>query len=243
MQKPTLSLFAAFFLLIACDTAKPSTPTQKNEGEVCSKDDQCKTGLCDAIAGTQTSCVRKCTDGCLANEICEQLTPGRYSCVKDRGGLCSQCVLDSDCPYPADKCIVVDGKGVCGRDCAYNQNCPTSYRCLQGVGTDGKAKPQQCTAASGSCTCTSATAGQMISCSSTNSSGTCGGFRTCDGLSGFNSCTAKLPEPEFCNGIDDDCDGKIDENVMPLSCGVGACATTIDSCVDGGVRTDRKSVV
>ncbi len=225
------------FLAIACGTPKPATPTLKSEGDACLRDDECKTGLCEGAPGTATSCVRKCTGGCEANEICEQLTLGRFSCVKDRGGLCGSCTLDSDCPYPADKCLVIDGKGLCGRDCAFNQNCPTSYRCLQGVGTDGKAKAQQCTPASGSCTCTSSTAGQMVSCTSANSSGTCSGFRTCDGVSGFNTCTAKVPEPEICNGIDDDCDGKIDENVVPLTCGTGACKNTVDSCIDGGVTT------
>ena len=240
VQTPQIRIIGIVSLLllgVACDTAKPSTPTLKNEGEVCVRDDECSTGLCEGAPGTQTSCTRKCTGGCQANEICEQLTVGRFSCVKDRGGLCSQCVLDSDCPYPADKCLVIDGKGLCGRDCAFNQNCPTSYRCLQGLGTDGKAKAQQCTPASGSCTCTATTAGQMVSCTASNSSGTCSGFRTCDGVQGFNGCTAKIPEPELCNGLDDDCDGKIDEIITPLTCGVGACKNTVDSCVDGGITT------
>ncbi len=241
-MRPTLNLsvvvalaFAAGFALSSCSKTPPAAPTLKNEGEACIKDEDCTTGLCEGIPGTATLCVRKCTGGCQANEICSQLTTGRFSCVKDRGGLCTSCTLDTDCPYPADKCIVIDGRGVCGRDCAFNQNCPTSYRCLQGIGTDGKAKSQQCTPASGSCTCTSATAGQMVACSSTNSLGTCTGYRTCDGVSGFDNCSARIPQPEVCNGVDDNCNGSIDENMGSQTCGVGACKRTVDTCTDGGV--------
>ncbi len=234
MSLTRITRLAALVVISACSTPKPAVPSLKAEGDVCSKDDECKTGLCEGVAGTQTLCTRKCADGCAASEICEQLTPGRFSCVKDRGQLCTVCQVDRDCPYPADKCITVDGKGVCGRDCAFNQACPTSYQCLQGLGTDGKPKSQQCTPKSGSCSCTATNAGQMVSCGQMNSSGTCNGFRTCDGVNGFTACSAKLPEPELCNGIDDDCDGQIDEGSTPVTCGQGACKVTISSCTAGG---------
>jgi hypothetical protein len=39
---------------------------------------------------------------------------------------------------------------------------------------------------------------------------------------------------DICNGIDDDCDGQVDEDAgPPLSCGVGACAVTTPACVNG----------
>jgi hypothetical protein len=39
---------------------------------------------------------------------------------------------------------------------------------------------------------------------------------------------------DICNGIDDDCDGQVDEDAgPPLSCGVGACAATTPACVNG----------
>ncbi|MFH1720082.1 MAG: MopE-related protein [Patescibacteria group bacterium] len=38
---------------------------------------------------------------------------------------------------------------------------------------------------------------------------------------------------DACNGIDDDCDGLVDEEVFEIPCGVGACAHTVLSCLNG----------
>ncbi len=38
---------------------------------------------------------------------------------------------------------------------------------------------------------------------------------------------------ELCNGLDDDCDGVVDNGFAEVTCGVGACARTVGSCVDG----------
>lgn len=38
---------------------------------------------------------------------------------------------------------------------------------------------------------------------------------------------------EICNGLDDDGDGMVDEDLAELACGVGACATTVVACVGG----------
>ena len=41
------------------------------------------------------------------------------------------------------------------------------------------------------------------------------------------------PSPEVCNGLDDDCDGLIDEDLGTTTCGVGECQVTVQNCVDG----------
>ena len=38
---------------------------------------------------------------------------------------------------------------------------------------------------------------------------------------------------ELCNGLDDDCNGAVDENLGTLSCGTGACVRTAPACVGG----------
>ncbi len=38
---------------------------------------------------------------------------------------------------------------------------------------------------------------------------------------------------EICNGVDDNCDGSVDEGFGEASCGLGICANTVKTCVDG----------
>ena len=38
---------------------------------------------------------------------------------------------------------------------------------------------------------------------------------------------------EICNGFDDNCDGSSDEGFGTISCGIGACYTEIDECIEG----------
>lgn len=47
------------------------------------------------------------------------------------------------------------------------------------------------------------------------------------------SAVAGEPSPEVCDGVDNDCDGSIDEDLGKISCGVGACMVTLDACRDG----------
>ncbi len=58
----------------------------------------------------------------------------------------------------------------------------------------------------------------------------------------FGRCLDQvLPDDEVCNGLDDDCDGRVDENIAPRACytvpdamrGVGECADGTQSCVGG----------
>jgi hypothetical protein len=41
------------------------------------------------------------------------------------------------------------------------------------------------------------------------------------------------PKAEVCDGLDNNCNGKVDENLGTETCGVGACQNTVDKCVDG----------
>lgn len=223
------------FSLAGCTCGnRPNKPTLLAEGELCTNDEACETGLCEPPPGKDKVCVRQCGNDCRTGEVCTQLTPNRFACQPEKAGLCNACSKDSDCPYPADKCVVVNGvEKVCGRDCAFDQKCPGSYRCVNASGLDGSPRPQQCIPTSGTCTCTAATVGQTVSCESQNGFGRCAGKRVCDGQSGYSACDAKTPAEELCNALDDDCDGQLDEGLASLSCGVGECARTVASCAGG----------
>nr|HEX4314431.1 MopE-related protein [Kofleriaceae bacterium] len=58
----------------------------------------------------------------------------------------------------------------------------------------------------------------------------------CDGkIDEGLSCSQCVPSAEICNNKDDDCDGVIDEDIPPIPCGidVGICTTGTESCVNG----------
>jgi hypothetical protein len=52
------------------------------------------------------------------------------------------------------------------------------------------------------------------------------------------ACTPKdLATEEVCDALDNDCDGEVDEGFEVLTCGVGACETSVYSCQEGAVTT------
>jgi hypothetical protein len=46
-----------------------------------------------------------------------------------------------------------------------------------------------------------------------------------------------MPTVEVCDGLDNNCNGKVDEDLGTETCGVGACENTVDKCVDGEPNT------
>jgi hypothetical protein len=237
LSRALAACIAVSFAACQCGHQPPPKQTLKMEGEPCTSDDQCETGLCDGPAlVTSATCVRKCADGCKDGEVCIQWTPNRFACASDKRLLCSPCMNDADCAYPSDHCIVVNGENVCGRDCAFDDNCPDGYACLTGKDVDGTEKPYQCKPMNASCACL-ARGDFMQPCTVTNASGTCGGIKQCDLTANTVSCDAPTPTAEICNGKDDNCDGTIDEGLGTVSCGIGACMRTAPACVNGDAGT------
>ena len=52
-------------------------------------------------------------------------------------------------------------------------------------------------------------------------------------------CDAMTPVgvEEVCNGVDDDCDGAIDERMGTTTCGTGPCVNTVENCIKGEPQT------
>jgi hypothetical protein len=209
----------------------------KVEGDPCDDDGQCETGFCEAVKGTQKKCLRTCTAGCTALEQCEPLAADggedRFGCVPAASGLCRTCDSDSVCPYPGDKCIVLQDEHFCGRDCGFDGTCPLTYSCLMATRLDGGTSPSQCQPTSGTCKCTDKNEGQSMPCDVKNAIGDCVGVQVCKPPQGFTTCSAHVPVPEVCNGVDDDCNGLTDDGLPNLQCGVGDCLRSSASCANG----------
>ncbi|MDI1448380.1 MopE-related protein [Polyangium sp. 6x1] len=63
------------------------------------------------------------------------------------------------------------------------------------------------------------------------------GTQTCVG-GAWGACEGEtVPGVESCNGVDDDCDAKTDEDFGQLNCGAGACFVSVEACVNGMPQT------
>ncbi|MGM0576472.1 MAG: MopE-related protein [Myxococcota bacterium] len=164
---------------------------------------------CDTDKPTPTCVVETCEAGFFR--------AGDFSCVPVTDDSCDACQTDADCPTPGDRCLFLDGRKVCGRDCSPGNlhgtaagECPTGFECrVTGTG------PEQCVPLSGSCDCLAAHDGESRTCTVSTTFGTCSGTETCDPAQGWIGCTAGTPGPEVCNGLDDDCNGVVDDGVSP----------------------------
>jgi hypothetical protein len=228
-------LLTLALVLEGCSCGRaPVNNVLKPEGEACATDEECESSLCDQLPGKPKVCFRKCATVCKPGDVCTSLAVGdRYACVPEKPGLCQGCELNTDCPYPGDRCVELGGTKVCARDCAFDGQCPASYRCADATDTTGAYAPKQCQPTSGTCDCIASTAGQTVPCSETNSFGTCTGVKTCRPPNGYDACSAPVPTAETCNGRDDDCNGMTDENLGETVCGEGECKRTVSNCING----------
>jgi hypothetical protein len=63
-----------------------------------------------------------------------------------------------------------------------------------------------------SCPCNSGRDGVTNACTIANANGACAGMETCNGATAsWMGCTAMTPVAEVCNGLDDNCNGQVDE--------------------------------
>jgi len=190
---------------------------------------------CDA-SGLQPRCVvDECDEG--------HWQASELSCIEFPATLCKQCAADKACQVPGDSCeaLVADSKSFCLWDCSAGSLhsdageeqgvCPEGYSCVE---TDGQGQLFfKCMPLSGSCECLAEDAGEIRLCKVSSELGTCVGQETCDPDSGWIDCTANQPGPETCNGIDDDCDGSIDDDWPEKG---QACLGGVGECQRAGTR-------
>ncbi len=152
--------------------------------------------------------------------------------------LCRPCITSLDCAesfQSPDKCVALSSSGrFCGVGCASTDDCPSGYECRESTATEPGPPLLQCVPKdSDTCPCTNVWSEQGAStvCYLENAFGSCLGYKVCqDGLS--FACQGEPAIEEVANGLDEDCDGSIDEDIC--TCGDDicdfSCSEDKDSC-------------
>lgn len=184
----------------------------------CDQNEDCESGWCVQHLGAGV-CSQACQEECPAGWSCQQVAGTVpdvvYICVSDFANLCRPCHTNDNCTSvggAADACIDYgSGGNFCGGPCGLDEVCPWGFTCEEAPTVEGTML-KQCVNDTGECPCTesSVALGLTTACAVNNEVGTCAGKRTCT-ADGLSSCDATSPALETCNGVDDDCDGEVDE--------------------------------
>jgi hypothetical protein len=245
---PDLLLFdlpAPLDLVVGIDASSDAEdPAEGAAGWPCQTGDDCLEALCIVTADGK-QCTQTCQEECPFGWSCLQYAPSLpdqvFVCAPRYLSLCSPCRNNADCMTngvdAGQKCLNFGGSGsFCGGACDEGEmDCPPGYGCSEVQDVSG-ATTVQCVAQE-SCTCSQLAidGGAATDCFVANDAGLCSGERRCL-AEGLTACSAAIPAPESCNGIDDDCDGLVDEEAGGESCFVtnqyGACPG-VEACVEG----------
>jgi hypothetical protein len=175
--------------------------------------------------------VDNCTPGAPSAEICD--------------GLDNDCdgAIDND-PSCTDPCIgFVPTPTTCGvGECASTgeTTCDPADGSIGDTCVPGDPTPEVCDGLDNDCDGavdegiqTTPTTCGIGECAST-------GVMECQNGMMVDTCTPGAPSAEVCDGLDNDCDGAVDNGIAPVptTCGIGECAATgTETCV-GGVLVD-----
>ena len=208
-------------------------------GLPCETGSDCGYGFC--VPGPDGSvCMAGCYDdtSCGPEAKCLDFSNGTPEkvlvCQPIHTSLCQPCGDEFGCSYGAE-CIDGGPDGnFCGALCDLGHPCPEGFSCESATSRSGKTV-DQCVMETGSCVCGywAVQAAAATECFVENDAGTCLGQRLCS-EEGLSDCDAAVPEAEFCDGLDNDCDADIDEEIADIVCGLGECEQILVACLEGG---------
>ena len=221
----------------------------------CTMNTDCLTGYCVGHMGDMV-CSMGCEEECPLGFSCAQVADGgpdlTWICVSNHTSLCRPCGSEFDCESAfgvQDHCVGYGEEGFfCASSCGKDGECPAGFSCQEAETIDGLTVSSHCIAETGTCPCTATSIANSLwtPCSQVSESGTCPGMRVCK-EEGLAPCDAPPPAADLCNGLDDDCDGEIDEETCdddnPCtddSClGEAGCLNIAnnDTCEDGDACT------
>jgi hypothetical protein len=177
------------------------------------KDDNC--GRCGVSCGDvfPTAEVTRC-DSSAEEPLCQLVgCPAGFhvvddnTCVEDQVALCLPCDVDADCSARAQgaQCLELPDQRRCGIACNGANPCPSPFRCDMRLG--------QCVPEGTLCACQGVTDAVEIGCLARGAAANklCAGVATCSPR-GLSECM--IDSLESCDGEDNDCDGKADEDFV-----------------------------
>jgi hypothetical protein len=184
----------------------------------------CGIGACSSLG--ETSCVNgQVVDSCTSG------TPAADDTSCD--GIDNNCNGFVDESYASIQTTC--GAGACGSTGATS--------CVNGIVADsctsGTPAADDATCNGIDDNCNGAVDENYVSYATTCGVGACerAGMTSCVNGAEQDGCAPGTPSAEICNGIDDNCDGAVDEDIGQTTCGLGECYHTIENCIGGVSQT------
>ena len=194
----------------------------------CTDNADCDMGWCVYGPEGTKMCTDTCITECPEGWNCTPVDTGSpdlvFICVPRFTDLCKPCATADECGFADAKCVDYgEGGRFCGVACNLDEDCPTDYGCNAG----------QCQRTNGECTCSQKSIDEVATtaCNVVNEFGTCTGDRRCD-PGGLTECSAQTPAEEICDGVDNDCNGSADEELVAPAADLtgGPCAESVKVC-------------
>jgi len=209
------------------DTQGPTVPPG-SFGAPCASGVECDVGWCvPAEAGLVCSrgCIEACPDGWRCAGVSRTGGDIHFICLQQTAVLCHPCDDNAQCNQGVANepglCVSYGAEGTfCGMACEAGGDCPDGYSC-DDVTTAAGQPARQCVRDGGVCECNGSAIqlARSTTCAFTNAFGTCAATRAC-GPDGLEPCSGAGAQPEVCNGLDDNCNGLIDDDVPSEPCDI-----------------------
>lgn len=213
------------------DQEAPDIEATLAPGEACANSAQCLTGDCSDTA-LGRFCAPLCASGCPKGWICKGGSAGS-TCEPKTPPNCWTCDA-RHCPIAWCRPLGNEGE-FCLSACMSKSQCPAGYRCEVDPGGLSFCVPPL-----PSCACAPNLVGFSVPCDVINEHGSCPGAGICT-QDGLLTCEGPTPQLEICDGIDNNCDGSVDETFPDKSkpcdgLDPDLCLTGIWTCGPGGLN-------